>query len=252
VKNPGTKWLFASYAEKLSIRDSRYCRYVILSEWYRRHWGHVYGLVGDQNAKLRFDNDKMGYRLATSVGGLATGEGGDRIVCLTGDARIACREPGGDPCEGGLPIGELVEGRLNVEVLTWDGMKGGAVWKPIQRWMSREHEGDWLVRVRTMSGRELTLTPNHRLLTVRGWVPAGELAFSDDVFLEPGSRDGRAGGWAGGLESVERIPTPTVVEVEYENGDLDVLGEDREVVERNRGMVMAGELRVGDEVIVDG
>jgi hypothetical protein len=29
----------------------------------------------------RFDNDRSGYRLSTSVGGAVTGEGGDRIVC---------------------------------------------------------------------------------------------------------------------------------------------------------------------------
>jgi predicted phage terminase large subunit-like protein len=37
-------------------------------------------LSSDLNQKGRFDNDHMGYRLATSVGGTATGEGGDRIV----------------------------------------------------------------------------------------------------------------------------------------------------------------------------
>jgi hypothetical protein len=37
-------------------------------------------LAGDQNAKQRFENTQSGYRIATSVGGTATGEGGDVIV----------------------------------------------------------------------------------------------------------------------------------------------------------------------------
>ena len=37
-------------------------------------------LAGDQNAKQRFENDKTGYRIATSVGGTATGEGGSRLI----------------------------------------------------------------------------------------------------------------------------------------------------------------------------
>jgi predicted phage terminase large subunit-like protein len=38
-------------------------------------------LTEDQNEKRRFDNDKTGHRIASSVGGANTGEGGDRIVC---------------------------------------------------------------------------------------------------------------------------------------------------------------------------
>ena len=37
-------------------------------------------MTGDQNEKMRFENDKTGYRIATSVGGSATGEGGDVVV----------------------------------------------------------------------------------------------------------------------------------------------------------------------------
>ena len=32
--------------------------------------------MGDVNNKLRFDNNKTGYRIASSVGGSNTGEGG--------------------------------------------------------------------------------------------------------------------------------------------------------------------------------
>jgi predicted phage terminase large subunit-like protein len=37
-------------------------------------------MSGDQNAKQRYDNTVGGYRIATSVGGAATGEGGDFVV----------------------------------------------------------------------------------------------------------------------------------------------------------------------------
>jgi hypothetical protein len=48
--------------------------------WYRERWGTSFKIASDQNAKTRYDNDKGGYRIATSVQGLGTGEGGDRIV----------------------------------------------------------------------------------------------------------------------------------------------------------------------------
>lgn len=77
---PATRWLFASYAESLAIRDSLKCRRLIQSPWYQEHFGDVFKLAGDQNQKTRFENDKTGYRVAVGVGGSATGEGGDFIV----------------------------------------------------------------------------------------------------------------------------------------------------------------------------
>ena len=46
----------------------------------RQRWGDQFKWVGDQNTKIRFDNDQKGYRIATSVDGALTGEGGDVIV----------------------------------------------------------------------------------------------------------------------------------------------------------------------------
>ena len=81
IQHPQRRWLFSSYASSLSIRDSVKCRMLIESPWYQSFWGDRYALAGDQNTKTRFDNNRSGYRIATSVGGAATGEGGDRIVC---------------------------------------------------------------------------------------------------------------------------------------------------------------------------
>jgi predicted phage terminase large subunit-like protein len=77
---PYIRWLFISYAESLSIRDSVKCRNVINSAWYQRNWGDIYKLAGDQNEKRKFKNDKTGERIASSIDGTNTGEGGDIIV----------------------------------------------------------------------------------------------------------------------------------------------------------------------------
>jgi predicted phage terminase large subunit-like protein len=81
IRWPQRRWLYSSYGAHLSIRDSVKCRRLIESPWYQARWGHVFSLTGDQNAKMRFENNRSGYRLSTSVGGSVTGEGGDRIVC---------------------------------------------------------------------------------------------------------------------------------------------------------------------------
>lgn len=80
LAKPQEKYLCASYSGVLSIRDNLRARRLVQSPWYQERWGHLFSLAGDQNAKQRFENDKTGYRLATSVGGTATGEGGSRLI----------------------------------------------------------------------------------------------------------------------------------------------------------------------------
>lgn len=109
LRSPHLRWLFASYAASLSIRDSRKCRDLIESRGGRQRgtlfqrlgykgvlellcamgeggdWGLAGGdepwdLVADQNAKSRYETTEAGFRVATSRKGMGTGEGGDRIV----------------------------------------------------------------------------------------------------------------------------------------------------------------------------
>lgn len=83
---PTRKWLFSSYGQALATRDALKTRRLIQSTWYQERWGALslwdkkFVLTGDQNQKMRYENDKLGYRISTSVGGLGTGEGGDRVV----------------------------------------------------------------------------------------------------------------------------------------------------------------------------
>jgi len=77
---PWVQWLFSTYQKDLTLRDSVKCRALIRSPWYQERFGGVFQLVGDMNIKSRFHNNHNGYRLATSVDGGNTGEGGHRIV----------------------------------------------------------------------------------------------------------------------------------------------------------------------------
>ncbi len=80
ARKPDTRYVSSSYSQDLTIRDNRRTRALIQSPWYQRIWGKDFRLLGDQNSKIRFDNDKTGFKIATSVGGLSTGERGDRII----------------------------------------------------------------------------------------------------------------------------------------------------------------------------
>lgn len=80
TSNPHRRFLSASYAQVLSVRDNVKCRRLIDSDWYQGLWSDKFQLAGDQNAKGRFENNKGGYRIATSVDGALTGDGGDIIL----------------------------------------------------------------------------------------------------------------------------------------------------------------------------
>lgn len=80
IKEPGLRYLGASYGIDLAIRDAQKCRDVITSDWYRSYWGErVQIRTGDDN-KLKYSLTSGGWRMATSVGGRATGEHPDRKI----------------------------------------------------------------------------------------------------------------------------------------------------------------------------
>lgn len=81
VHKPSLRFMYSAYEQSLSTRDSMKCRQILRSEWYQDRWGGTFKLVGDQNEKTRYENDKRGWRMSTSVGGRGTGEHPDVIVC---------------------------------------------------------------------------------------------------------------------------------------------------------------------------
>ena len=80
TSGPGVAFLHASYAQQLTLRDSRKCRQLIESPWYQSMWGERVSLSEDQSTKSRFLNTAGGERLITSVGAAVTGEGGNIIM----------------------------------------------------------------------------------------------------------------------------------------------------------------------------
>jgi len=80
IQRPSIRFLCASYAMSLAGRDSQRCRDLIDSFWYQERFGDSFTWLSDQNAKHRYENNFHGYRIATSVEGAATGEGGDMVI----------------------------------------------------------------------------------------------------------------------------------------------------------------------------
>ncbi|MDX2050714.1 MAG: phage terminase large subunit [Rickettsiaceae bacterium] len=78
-RNPANRIIVASYSQLLSNKLSLDTRFLISSDWYKSVFqGTV--LHAKQNQKSKFMTTKYGFRFSTSVGGTATGEGGDILI----------------------------------------------------------------------------------------------------------------------------------------------------------------------------
>lgn len=77
---PGNRYVCASYSQDLTIRDNRRTRTLVKSKWYQALWGNRVQIDPEQDSKIRFDTTRKGFKVATSVGGLGTGERGDRVI----------------------------------------------------------------------------------------------------------------------------------------------------------------------------
>lgn len=105
IREPSSRWLYTSYGASLSQRDSDKCRTLIKSPWYQDRWGHRFRIKPSDDRKAKFTNSREGYRIATSVGGIGTGEGGDIVV-------------GDDPHKTDEALSKAAVSRV---VRNWDG-----------------------------------------------------------------------------------------------------------------------------------
>lgn len=78
-RDPTRQIIGASYSQNLAYKDNTNARYVIESDWYRNVFPDTQ-LAADQNEKRKFSTTRKGHRIATSVGGTLTGEGGDFLI----------------------------------------------------------------------------------------------------------------------------------------------------------------------------
>lgn len=78
-RDPTKRIMVASYSQILSIKHSLDCRFILESQWYKKLFPDT-ALSSKHNQKSKFLTKQNGFRFATSVGGSATGEGGDVLI----------------------------------------------------------------------------------------------------------------------------------------------------------------------------
>lgn len=77
---PWVRYLSASYSEDLTVRDNRRCRAILADPRYQEMWGDRVQIDPRQDATGNYATLAKGWRIATSVGGVGTGERADRVI----------------------------------------------------------------------------------------------------------------------------------------------------------------------------
>ena len=77
---PDLRYISWSYSHHLTKRDNERCRDLIQHPMYQALWGDRFKLKKDSNEKVNYKTDRQGFRLASSIGGVGTGERGDRLI----------------------------------------------------------------------------------------------------------------------------------------------------------------------------
>lgn len=165
---PHIRYVAFSYSSSLTERDNIKFRDLIVSTEYRAMYPHV---QLRQEGARKVSNTKHGWKLASSVGGVGTGERGDRIICLPYSETVLTSS-------GWLPIGQIVQSRLDVSIAGLDHGKGLA-WQNIEAF--EENPGGELVEIK-YEGGSLKCTVDHPVYVQgRGYVRADSIQAQEEV-----------------------------------------------------------------------
>lgn len=174
IRWPEKKFLYASYAYNLAERDSIKARHIIKSDWYQRRWGDSFKILSDQDKISKFTNDKAGVRQISSPSGATTGEGGDVLICHPYNTIISTNK-------GQLPIGEIVDKKLDVKILSYNHEKEITEYKSIEEY--EKNLGQQLIEI-DLGDRVLECTENHPIFVVgKGYIPASSVIPGDKVVV---------------------------------------------------------------------
>lgn len=77
---PECTFVYISYSQQLALRDAEKARQLMQSDWYQSRWGDQWQFSGTQSVKSFYYNSQLGNRFSSSIGGSATGFGGEFVI----------------------------------------------------------------------------------------------------------------------------------------------------------------------------
>ena len=171
IHNPEEKFICASYTNSLALKIADKSRSLIESNWFQSNWSDKFKLRRDQNSKSYFANNKTGCRMSTSAGSFPTGSGGSIMVCIPSHTIIQCDK-------GEFAIGDIVDKKLDVKVLSYNHDLEIKEFKPIETYY--KHDGKELYEIEFDDGSTLECTEEHPIfIENKGYINVKELQEGD-------------------------------------------------------------------------
>lgn len=204
---PSTRYVTFSYSPSLTERDNGRFAKVIQSPLYTSLYGKVVTFYPYALGATKVTNRQTGWKIASSVGGVGTGERGDRVLCLPYGETIATES-------GPRKIGDIVHGHESVNVWSFNHEFGRFELKPITGW--HKNPGRSLVEIETSDGAILTCTANHMVATDAGYWPACGLRVGDALLSASSGMLASSSRVSTGLQGqIEMRPNTAVADTGY-------------------------------------
>lgn len=184
---PSMRYVTFSYGAHLTLRDNQKFRDLLISPEFTEIWGSTVKLK--KAGEIKPENEATGWKFASSVGGVGTGERGNRVLCLPGSEPILTSW-------GWLPIRDVVEGRLPVKIAGLNHETNAIEWQDIEAY--ERNPGNEIVEVACASST-LRCTRDHPVFVQgSGYARADSLKGGEQLV------------WTGGDDAVPSV----------RNGDL--------------------------------
>ena len=176
TRMPECRIITASHTEALVLDFSGKSRDVVKHPKYQRCFPEV-RIRGDRDARGEYMNTAGGERRVCTVAGKTPT--GLHAHCFPYETEVITER-------GAIPIGELVEGKSKVRVLSYNHAEEVAQWQEVES--HAKSEGSPLCRVWFADQTSLELTEDHPVYVARkGYVPAVSLLPGDEVIHGHGS-----------------------------------------------------------------
>lgn len=238
LRRPSNRFLSFSYSSSLTERDNGRFGLVVQSPLYTSLFGDVVTFRPYMLGATKVANKQTGWKIASSVGGVGTGERADRIICFPYSEILAT-------AEGPRAIGEIVETKAPVWVWSVNRKTNAVELAPVVGWHT--NPGRPLLRITCDTGQTVTCTEDHRILVPGGEVEASSLRIGDRLLAAPRRVRVAVPGVIGSEVEVEVSPCTPVPDAGNDtHGDPKFLGEDGSGIVMARGNLadqVLGEVR---------
>jgi phage terminase large subunit-like protein len=176
---PEARHMTGTHTEGLGLDLSKKSMFIVESDLYRARHPHV---VLQSRAVGDWSNTLGGVRFVSTVAGVSpTGRHFQFIGCFPHEINIITNV-------GMLPIGEIVQRRMNVKVLSFDHEMNRLTWSNIEEWETTPVRG--IDRLTFSDGESVEVTAEHPFyISGKGYVPVAEMNVGDEVLHVDPVRD---------------------------------------------------------------